>query len=224
MTTCQMSIELGAYVLHALGHDEDELVRRHVADCPLCQAEVRDLSFTVSLLSLLTPEHVDQIDELLQLDVESGGWTSGGSATDLATSRSRRPRRRALLAVAAALLAALAIPAVRLAEHPAATPSATVIHAADRTTHVRAAVTLAGQDSGTRVHLRLSGAYPEGWCSLVAHSRDGRTETAATWRADADGAARVAGTTAIPTSRLSELDVVTDTGDVLVSIPVHQNS
>ena len=54
----------------------------------------------------------------------------------------------------------------------------------------------------------------------VAHSRDGRIDTAATWRADSKGTAEVAGTTAIPTSRLSELDVVTDSGRVLVRIPV----
>jgi hypothetical protein len=90
---------------------------------------------------------------------------------------------------------------------------------------VTAAVRLARQESGTRVHLRLSGAYPQDWCTLVAHSRDGRTDTAATWRADAVGAADVDGMTAISTSQLSELDVVTDSGRVLVRIPVdHQDS
>jgi len=209
MTTCQMSIELGAYVLHALEDDEDDQVRRHVAGCDLCQEEVRDLSFTVSLLSLLTPDDLDQ------LDVEEP------TATAASGRRSRRPRRRVVLAVAAALVAALALPVARLLDQPAAPPGATVIQASDPTTDVRAAVTLARQDGGTHVHLSLSGAYPEGWCSLVARSRDGRTDTAATWRADADGSAEVVGTTAIPATRLSELDVVTDTGRVLVRIPVH---
>jgi hypothetical protein len=208
-----MSVELGAYVLHALEHHEDEQVRRHVAGCALCQDEVRDLSFTVSLLSLLTPEDFDRLDQPEQPEV----------AEDTTPNR---PRRRVMLVVAAAFVAAtLAVPAARLVEtdHTAARDT-TLIQAADPRTHVRAAVTLARQDSGTRVHLSLSGAYPQGWCSLVAHSRDGSTDTAATWRADTDGSAEVAGTTAIPTTRLSELDVVTDTGRVLVSIPVHQNS
>jgi hypothetical protein len=219
MTTCQMSIELGAYVLHALEEKEDEEVRRHVADCDLCQDEVGDLSFTASLLALLTPEDLDL------LDVEEGPLTVGAAGTDPGPASSepptRRPRRRIMLAVAAAFAATLAIPAARLLDHPASVPSATVIRATDPNTHVKAAVTLARADSGTRVHLSLSGAYPQGWCSLVAHSRDGATDTAATWRADAAGTAEVAGTTAIPTSRLSELDVVTDTGRVLVSIPVN---
>jgi len=223
MTTCQMSIELGAYVLHALEDDEDDQVRRHVADCDLCRDEVRELTFTVSLLSLLTPDDLDQLD----LE-ESAAWGAASCecrATEPSGRLSRRPAPRIMLAVAAALVAALAVPAARLLDHPAERPTATVIEASDPATDVKAAVTLARQDSGTRVHLSLSGAYPQGWCSLVARSRDGLTDTAATWRADADGAAEVAGTTAIPTTRLSELDVVTDTGRLLVRIPVHpQNS
>lgn len=212
MTTCQMSVELGAYVLHALEHEEDEQVRRHVAGCDLCQDEVRELSFTASLLSLLT------LADLEQLDADETACS-----TPPVTRTRRRPSRRAVLAIAAGLVATLSIPAVWRLDHPVPTPAATVIRAADSTTNVEAAVRLVRQDSGTQVHLNLTGAYPQGWCALVAHARDGRSDTAATWRADADGAADVAGMTAIPTSRLSELDVVTDTGRVLVRIPVHQN-
>jgi len=217
MTTCEMSVELGAYVLHALEHDEDEQVRRHVSDCDLCRDEVRDLSFTVSLLSLLTPDDLGQLD----VEAESVDASATGQETTRREAGPSRPRRRLMLAVAAAMVATLGVQDARLLEGPASAPSATVIRASDPATNVRAAVTLARRDSGTRVHLSLSGAYPQGWCSLVAHSLDGRTDTAATWRADADGAADVAGTTAIATTRLSELDVVTDTGRVLVRIPVH---
>jgi hypothetical protein len=215
MTTCQMSDELGAYVLHALEHDEDETVRSHVADCDLCQDEVRELSFTASLLSLLTVADLEQLDVR---DADRAEPTASG------TRARRHPRHRITLAVAAALAAALAIPAARALEHPTSAPSPTVIRASDPATDIQAAVTLARQQGGTRVRLSLSGAYPRGWCALVAHSRDGQSDTAATWRADADGTADVAGTTAIPATRLSELDVITDTGRVLVRIPVHQDS
>jgi hypothetical protein len=211
MTTCQMSDELGAFVLHALEHDEAEEVRRHVAGCDLCQDEVQELSFTVSLLSLLT------LEDLEQLDVDHGPGDSppqGGARPG--------PRRRALLTAAA--VGVLALPVVRMLARPGVSTSAHEIHATDPSTRVEANVTLARQESGTRVSLDLSGAYPSGWCALVARSLDGRTDTAATWRADASGAAHVAGMTAIPSSRLSELDVVTDTGRVLVRIPVQQNS
>ena len=201
MTTCHMSTELGAYVLQALEDDEAEQVRRHVGQCELCRDEERELWFTASMLAMLRPEDLHDLEVL----------------EEPAAPR-RRPARRTVLLVAAALLAAVSVPAVRALDHPG--PSASVVRATDPATHVRAAVTLAPAKDGTRLQLSLSGVYPRGWCSLVARSRDGRTDTAATWRADATGSADVAGTTAIPTSRLSELDVVTDAGRVLVRIPV----
>lgn len=214
MTTCQMSVELGAYVLQALEDDETELVRRHLVECGACRDEERDLSFTASLLALLKPGDLDGLDVPDDLVPSTAGPVAGDGRGQ------RRPGRRTLLVVAVALTAALSVPVARVLDHPAPGSSSTVIHAADPASKVRAAVTLAAQDDGTRLHLTLSGVYPRGWCSLVAHSRDGRTDTAATWRADAKGTADVAGTTAIPTSRLSELDVVTDSGRVLVRIPV----
>jgi hypothetical protein len=219
MTTCHMSVELGAYVLHALEDSETEQVRRHVDDCSLCQAEVRDLSFTASLLALLRP------GDLVRLESDHAAPLVGDGSRAVHGHRRVRTRRgrRAQLAGALALLAALSVPVVRASfeDHRTTAASSTVLRARDPGTHVRAAVTLAAQDDGTDVHLTLAGAYPRDWCSLVARSRDGQVETAATWRADDHGTADIAGTTAIPSSRLSELDVVTDDGRVLVRIPVH---
>ena len=200
MTTCHMSIELGAYVLQALEDDEAEQVRRHLGECDACRDEELELSFTASLLALLKPGDLDQLDVPEE------------------AAEPRRPARRTVLMVAVALLAALSLPVARALDHPTATAS--VVSATDPATHVRAAVTMAAAEGGTRLQLSLSGVYPGGWCSRVARSRDGRTDTAATWRADADGSADVTGTTAIPTSSLRELDVVTDSGRVLVRIPV----
>jgi hypothetical protein len=119
----------------------------------------------------------------------------------------------AVLAVATAVLP-------RAFEHHEPGLRASVVSAVDPTTHVHATVAVAPAPDGTRLHLTLAGAYPKGWCSLVAHSRDGHADTAATWRADAQGGADVAGTTAIPVDRLDQLDVVSDTGAVLVAIPM----
>ncbi|HET8663828.1 MAG TPA: hypothetical protein VFM08_05890 [Nocardioides sp.] len=217
-TTCDMSIELGAYVLHALEHDEDEVVRRHVAGCDLCQDEVQELSFTVSLLSFLT------LEDLEQLEADEKAYRSARQRSKDA-GRPRRARRRVVIGLVAATFAgALAFPIARVFDHPEAPSSAQVLRATDPNTRVTAAVSLARRESGTRVTLDLSGAYPSGWCALVARSRDGHTDTAATWRADASGAAHVAGMTAISTNRLRELDVVTGSGRLLVRIPVHQDS
>lgn len=219
MTTCHMSVELGAYVLHALEEGESEQVRRHVDDCPVCQAEVRDLSFTASLLSLLRPGDLEGLDSA---DHPAPGLRESGNGSRVAGRDRARSSRRVQLAGALALLAALSVPVARACfeDHQATSASSTELRANDPGTHVRAALTLAARDDGTHVHLTLAGAYPGDWCALVARSRDGRIDTAATWRADDQGTADVAGTTAIPTSRLSELDVVTDDGRVLVHIPV----
>jgi hypothetical protein len=201
--TCSIELDLGAYVLDALEPDEADDVRRHLDGCRTCQDELNSLSGTVAWLSLLSPEDV----ELL------------GDGPPTSDRRPPRRRRLAALVVAGGIAASVLTGVVATADQPAATSSA-LVRAVDPATHVRAAVTMSQQDSGTRLGLSLSGAYPRGWCSLVAHSRDGRSETAATWVAGADGSAAVTGTTAIARDQLSELDVVTNTGEVLVSIPV----
>ena len=209
-----MNVEIGAYVLHALEEDEALALERHVAGCPQCQEELRDLEFTaLSLLSLLSANE----STLWQFDGRARTGTRDTHAvvppaSPTASGRScpgcRGTRRRDVGSR----------PARSTTRHRR--PTATVIQAADPATHVRASVSVAGQADGTRLHLSLVGAYPKGWCSLVAHSRDGRTDTAATWRAELGGTADVAGMTGIPAEDLSELDVVTDTGVVLVTIPI----
>jgi len=203
--TCAMSVELGAFALHALDADEADAVQRHLGECPLCQAELRELEFTASLLSLLTADDLDQL---------SGQAAKPGRVRRLAR------RHRAVLPLVAAVLAVATALMPRAFDHHDRTPAASVLTVADPTTHVRAAVSVHPTSDGSRVHLTLTGAYPQGWCSLVAKSRDGQQDTAATWRADTRGSADVAGMTAIPAERLSELDVVTGTGVVLVTIPV----
>jgi hypothetical protein len=83
---------------------------------------------------------------------------------------------------------------------------------------------MTGRSWGTQLHLALDGVYPSGWCSLVAHSRDGQSDTAATWVADRQGAASVYGVTAIPVSQLTELDVLTASGALLVRISLPHHS
>jgi hypothetical protein len=204
--TCAMSVELGAYALHALEHAEVDAVQRHLGDCPQCRAELRELEFTASLLSLLTADDFEQL--------------SGTPGEDLGHGRRLAPRHRAILPLVAAVLSVATALIPRAFQHHEQHASASVITAADPTTHVRAAVSVDPEQDGTRLHLNLAGAYPQGWCSLVVRSRNGQQDTAATWRADARGSAEVAGMTAIPAERLGELEVVTGTGVVLVRIPM----
>ena len=203
--TCSTEIELGAYVLHALEQDEADAVEHHVSDCRTCQHELSSLAATASMLTLLTAHDFEQLDEVQRESDE----------------QPRRRRRGVLLTVVACLLtASVVVGGVRASEDRPEPPTPAAVRAVDPVTHVEAVVSMAEHASGTRLRLALTGAYPRGWCSLVARSQDGRTETAATWVADADGTAVVAGTTAIATDQLSEFDVVTDTGRLLVRVPV----
>jgi len=197
--TCSMEIELGAYVLDALEPGEAAAVRGHLDACARCREEARSLASTASVLSVLTREDLEQIE-------------------------ARPPQRhvpgqsRVALATAAVVLAGVAaVGAARM--HDDEAPGPAVVAAVDPGTHVHATVTMSSRSWGTALHLRLASAPPAGWCSLVARSRDGRTETAAYWLADADGAADIEGATDIPASDLSGFEVRTDTGRLLVRIP-----
>ena len=230
--TCGMEIELPAFVLHALEPEEADAVQIHLGGCGTCRDEVDSLAFTASLLSLLTTQDIERIEEAERADnhTAAGGDAPSSSrgpriARRAHSHRPPRRRRRTLLAVTAAVLAASStFGAVRVLQHGDRSSSPAVIQAVAPNTHVSAAVTLSSRGGGSEIHLTLAGAYPTGWCSLVAHARDGRSDTAATWVADAHGAADVTGATAIPTTELSELDVVTDTGRLLVRIPMPHHS
>jgi anti-sigma factor RsiW len=227
--TCRMDNELSAYVLNALQPAEADAMRQHLTGCPACREEAVSLASTASLLARLTLQDVERLYDLEHVD--DGGtadgtgrpWPSAPARSDAAPRdimRSVRPRRRrAALAVAAAVLAASAsVGAVRVLSGQPGQSNSGVVQVVDPATHVRAALALTDRSWGTQLHLTLAGAYPSGWCSLVAHASDGRSDTAASWVADTDGAANIVGATAIPTSQLSELDVVTDTGELLVRI------
>jgi hypothetical protein len=198
-----METELGAYVLDALEPEETDDVQRHLSGCQTCQAELSSLTATVSWLALLNP------DDVVQLEQEIADPTPP-----------RRRRRLATFVLAGALTASVAVGAVVALDRDPVTSSTAVVRAVDPQTHVSAAVSMSPHDSGTKLKLTLTGAYPGGWCSLVARSRDGHRQTTATWVADADGEAVVTAATAIPADQLSEFEVVTDQGRVLVRVPV----
>jgi anti-sigma factor RsiW len=212
--TCVIDGYLGAYVLHALEPDDAEIVQAHVTGCPACREEVSSLAGTASVLARLT---LQDIEELYPAEPAEDG---------AAPARPRR-RRLAVAAAAAVLIAAGTLGGVQVLGGGPVPPPPDTVQVVDPTTHVRAAVTVTGRRSGTDLHLSLAGAgaYPSGWCSLVAHASDGRSQTAATWVANAHRATSVDGATAIPASQLTELDVITATGARLVRItlPAHRN-
>jgi anti-sigma factor RsiW len=208
--TCVMDKELGAYVLDALEPEEADAVSRHLTGCPACREEVRGLAGTAALLARVTLPDIE------------GSVDAEAKPNRIRPARRRRPA--AVAAAAAVLTASASVSVVRVlgGDHGSSNPG--LVKAVDPATHVQAAVTMTSRGSGTQLHLTLAGAYPSGSCSLVARAGDGRSDTAATWVADSHGAADVAGATPIPASRLRELDVVTDTGQMLVRINLPHHS
>ena len=213
--SCTQQTWVGAYVLDALEPEETAKVQRHIADCPFCQDEVVNLSWIPALLRTVRLDDVERLDERVPEEVIAPAPVLDRLlATSRRAHRARRIRRpvAALLAVVAAATlagaagAGTAVFTARGGEQPMA------IRSTNPHSHVRAAVTLSARSWGTEVRLRLSGVHPGQRCSLIAHSRDGRSDIAATWAASYRGTAEVPGTTAIPLDQLREFDVVTSDG------------
>jgi hypothetical protein len=212
--TCAMREWIGAYVLDALEPGEDDEVRRHIAGCAHCQDEVVSLAWIPALLDTVQLEEVERIDT--PFDPRPSRVLDGLLAT--AAKRSRVRRAVAVLGLAAALVTGVAV-LQHVTTGPAGRPIAAV-RTVDPVSHVAAAVTLRGHSWGTELQLNLDGVAPGERCSLVVHAPDGRRGVAATWTASYRGTADVPGRTSIPATQISELDVVTSSGERLVRLTV----
>jgi hypothetical protein len=96
-----------------------------------------------------------------------------------------------------------------------------VAAATDPVTHVSATVRMIPNDSGTALALSLHGIRPSyERCRLVAVSRSGERDSAASWAATYNGQVEVRGQTALRGAELSALEVVAFDGTRLVTVPV----
>jgi hypothetical protein len=216
--TCPHTIDIAAYVLDALEPDETEELRLHLADCVECLPEYEELRGLPTLLRHLTPSDVDEIGVPVELP--------DGMYEDLlaraAARRTKRSRRHKLTlaatvaAVVAGFVTGMAVPR----DHaPAPAAVSTVVAATDPHTWVHANITLTSQSWGTQIRLRLSGVAWNQQCMLVVSAADGRRDVAASWVATYQGSFDVTGTTAIAVRQIRHLDIVTTTGQRLVSVP-----
>jgi Putative zinc-finger len=217
--TCDFREYVAAYVLDALEPDESARLQEHLATCAACQEELAAVAWIPPLLPLVDAAEVERLDgaseepppRLLERLIAE-------IAREARTPRGRRVT--AMIGAAALLLGAGGLSTT--ARLSSGHHQTSTIEAVDARTHVRAAVTVSGRSWGTQLGLTLTGAYPNGTCSLVARSDDGRSDTAATWVASAKGTANVPGATSIPAGHLTELDVVTTSGYRLVRIVIHK--
>jgi anti-sigma-K factor RskA len=185
---------LGGYVLGSLEPAEMEEMRRHVADCPHCGPESRELGALPVLLNEIEPADVPP--PTLSANVEEAVLDRFVRER----GRRARPRRRwpRLGAVLAATAAAVVLALVLLGGDDEDSRAYASAHLAPVGAHTKAAGTawVAEVPAGTRVRLRargLSSEMYELWCVRT----DGSWVSGGTFRAGGDGRAEAMLTAAV---------------------------
>ncbi|MFE4513004.1 zf-HC2 domain-containing protein [Kitasatospora sp. NPDC056783] len=224
--------DAGAYVLGLLEPAEHAAFERHLADCPQCAGQVRELGFTEPLLAEYAAS------------ARAVGADPAGPAprpdprlldrlvAEAGAARHRGRVRRLVLALAATAMVA-AGPAVTAAvltadNAPSVVAAAEQFSATDPATGAHATVGLDGTTWGTRVSLRLSGVQGPLTCRLVAVARGGEQQTVTTWSVPAGGyegggaTVRTTGGAALQPGDIDHFEVrVQDGGALLVAVPAH---
>ncbi|MEY9847004.1 anti-sigma factor RsiW [Streptacidiphilus sp. BW17] len=242
MTTCQESVQLGAYLLGALDPEERSALESHISTCPHCREELLAMA---PLPGLLRHTPFDELDESAELAesltppltetetpaqptptpnaVASAESTASPVPTAVPVPH-RRPRRRVLVTAGLVLAGAAAVVgawvyAGGVHGGTSAPPAAAMTWTGSNpTTHVTATASLTPESWGTQMELAL-GNLPAGiTCHLVVHARDGQSETAGTWGSGYNAKADIPASTSIGPSDIAGLDVVDGSGTVLVHV------
>ncbi|MFE4972518.1 zf-HC2 domain-containing protein [Kitasatospora sp. NPDC056651] len=225
-------VDVGAYVLGLLEAAEHAAFERHLADCPQCAEQVRELRFTEPLLA-------EYAASARALGADPAGPAPRPDprlldrlVAEVGTARHRGRVRRLVLALAATAMVA-AGPAVTAAvltadNAPAVVAAAEQFSATDPATGAHATVGLDGTTWGTRISLRLSGVQGPLTCRLVAVSRGGEQQTVTTWSVPAGGyegrdtTVRTTGGAALQPGDIDHFEVrVQGGGALLVAVPAH---
>jgi len=201
-------------------------VNSHLRDCPGCQDEITPLLPLPGLLAAVSEEELAAVelpDEHLLARMLS------------AADEIRARRRRTHLLVAAAAVVALALPAGVLiyqggtprndspsveADRGGVEPVTVKRSAKSPATGVFGKVWLTPASWGSDLTFAIRGVPAGEQCSLVVVSRGGARESAARWRADYRGTARVSGAVSAAVPDIERIDVVAGDGNVLLRVPV----
>lgn len=212
---------LGAYVLGALGPAERAEVEKHLRQCSGCREELAGLAGLPGLLGRLDQTDVQTLEDA---DPKPDNQLVERTLQELTRRRQLERRRSRLLAAAAVLVAALATTAVFAVRSTAPTRSAsapgTTVSATNTTTGVHAEVGLAPRPWGTALHLALRGVPPGTHCQLLAVLANGQRQVTGSWQASYEGTASIDAAADTPPNQLSAVEVVTDGGATLLSIPL----
>ncbi len=240
--TCQFAHLDGAYVLGSLAPTERRDFEAHLPGCAECSRGVRELAGLPGLLA-----QVDVADlEARTPDAPLPSTLLPALVREVQGQQRRRSLLTAAIAaaVAALFVGALAVGGVFDRSSPttsAATPTATrsagpvgqaMEPVSGNTGPAKVAVALTGVAWGTKVDLTCS--YPQAsgddgkWSgpgassayALVVHTREGREEQVATWKALPGKTMRLTGATATGRTDITTVEVRTAEGKVLFTLPV----
>lgn len=212
-----LRVALGAYVVGALDPGERTQVDAHLSGCAGCREELATLAGLPGLLGRLSEEEAVAAwgRQRLPLLLEA-------TLAELRRRRRSHRWRARLVAVVAAVALAVAGGGIALALHPVSSASTVAAgerwSAVDPATGVHATAVVGAQPWGSTIHLVVSGVPAGQRCHLVAVARDGTRESAGGWRASYTGQAAIDASTAIARDHLAALQVITVSGDALVSL------
>ncbi|WP_406196993.1 zf-HC2 domain-containing protein [Kitasatospora sp. NBC_01560] len=224
--------DVGAYVLGLLEPADRAAFEEHLAGCPQCAEQVRELGFMEPLLA----EYAASA-EAAGLDPAAPPPEPDGALLDRlvaeVAARRRRGRIRRLVLVGAAAAMLVAGPAITAAVVTDSAPGVVAVaqqfSATDPASGARAVVGVDGKPWGTQVSLELSNVRGPLSCDLVAVSHTGERQTVTTWSVPAAGygpsgtgpaTLHTSGGTGLRPGDIDHFEVRTlDGATVLVSVP-----
>ena len=211
--TCgPLRLALGAYVLGSLEPAERADVEGHLAGCAECRAELAELAGLPGLLG-----RIDLADAMS----EPAAPPEMLDRLLVAARRDRQRSRRSRLAAAAAAVIVASGAAAGITAYVTSGPAhrAATVVSATGVHGIEARIAATPRGWGTALSVHLHDAPSGATCSLVAVSRSGRRDVAATWHVGYDsGYVDVQGATSIPLTDIAAYEIVTTEGQPLVRI------
>jgi anti-sigma factor RsiW len=238
--SCQFAHIDGAYVLGSLSPAERLEFEAHLPGCAECSRGVRELAGLPGLLA-----QVDVAD--LEVPTPAAPLPQTLLPALVREVRGEQRRRSVLTAAVAAAVAAVFVSALAIggAFDRSTPPTSAATPTASRSVApvgeamlpvgagpVKAAVALTGVAWGTKLELtctyaKAGSADDAGYqgpaataYALVVHTREGRVEQVATWKALPGKTMRLTGATATGRTDITEVEVRTSDGRVVLTLPV----
>ncbi|MET9232695.1 zf-HC2 domain-containing protein [Lentzea sp. NPDC003310] len=200
--SCQHTVDVGAYLFGSLDLKERAAFERHLGDCDCCQAEMLRLAPLPGLLGRLSPDDVENLDEI-----------------PACPPAPRRDHRRVLIACAAVLtLLALVGGLFFLRPAPAppvaapTTPAPPTWAAKDAATGVDGQAEMVSKSWGTEMWFKLGEVKPGARCKVIVFDRKGQREVGGWWGSDHAADERIPGSTSFRVDQIDRLEVSDESG------------